>query len=207
MLLTGCGRVGQGSWGALSVRGRRRGGDTSGAALRGVAPLALVVVLGACTSAGALSPRPTSDVPSYTTIPDRATVTVDRLEPPAQTDAEVARLEVDDADGDRYSGTSSVTGTTSGRADARYRLLGRCLPDEVGGRLVVSVLGPPRPGATAGAPSNPLSGKRVATFTVPCDGGEVRLLLPRLPARSGELTVSPATRSVSVGWVVLTRAR
>lgn len=173
--------------------------------------LALVIglgtVLGSCTGGTAVSPRPTADVPSFTTIPDRSTVTVDRLEPPAPTDDEVARLEVDDADGDRYSGTSSVTGTTSARADARYRLLGRCLPDEVGARLVISVLGPPRPGATAGAPSNPLAGKRIATFTVPCDGSESRLDLPRLPARSGELTVSPATRAVSVGWVVLTRAR
>ncbi|GAA5029657.1 hypothetical protein GCM10023258_26230 [Terrabacter aeriphilus] len=173
----------------------------------GVAPVTLVMVLGACTAGGAVSPGPALDAPSFTTIPERVTVTVDRLEPPAPTDDEVARLEVNDADGDRYSGSSSTTGATSARADARYRLLGRCLRDQVGGRLVVSVLGPPRPGSTAGAPSNPLSGKRVATFTVPCDGDEARLDLPRLPARSGELTVSPATRSVSVGWVVLTRAR
>ncbi|MGO4661278.1 hypothetical protein AB4Z14_05375 [Terrabacter sp. 2TAF16] len=51
-----------------------------------------------------------------------------------------------------------------------------------------------------------MSGPRVATLTVPCDGTEVRLDLRSLPAGSGELMVTEATSQVATGWVVLTRS-
>jgi hypothetical protein len=116
----------------------------------------------------------------------------------------VARLLVNDADGLFWSGSKEPGAAAPVRAGKRYALLGRCLPATAGGTLVVDVLGPGE-GAAAGAPSQPMSGRRVATITVPCDGTEVRLDLRKVPAGSGELMVSEATRQVATGWVLLTR--
>lgn len=132
-----------------------------------------------------------------------ATVAVPRLAPPEHTDREVSRLIVRDAEGVFWDGTSEFgSSTTQGHA---YRVTGVCLEATAGGTLVVDVLGPRSPGAKGGAPSQPMSGKTVATLTVPCDGRKVSLDLARLPASSGELMPTEATRQVSVGWVVLSR--
>lgn len=144
-----------------------------------------------------------------TTIPDsltppEATVTVDRLELPAPGPSDVGRLDIRDADGLFWTGSSEPGPAAPVRAGKRYVLRGRCLPATAGGTLVVDLLGPGRGGA-AGAPSQPMSGPVVATITVPCDGTEVRLDLGRVPAGSGDLMVSEATTQVATGWVLLTR--
>jgi hypothetical protein len=140
-----------------------------------------------------------------TTVPEGGgTVTVDRLEPPVQSPADVSRLLVSNADGIFWSGTAEPGRAWPVRAGKRYLLKGRCLPATTSGTLVVDVLGPGEGGA-AGAPSQPKSGPRVATITVPCDGTEARLDLRALPAGSGEFMVAEPTSQVATGWVVLTR--
>lgn len=192
----------------MSMRESRRRVTRSSVRHLGVAAAAALVAgaTSACTDADAPTPRPTVEGPSFTTIPDGGgTVTVDRLEPPAQSPADVTRLLVSNADGLFWSGTSEPGRASPARAGQRYRLTGRCLPATTGGTLVVDVLGPGE-GGSAGAPSRPMSGPRVATLTVPCDGTEVRLDLRSLPAGSGELMVTEATSQVATGWVVLTRS-
>ena len=189
----------------MSMRGSRRRVTRSCLRHVGVAAVAALVAgaTSACTGAKVPTPRPTVEGPSFTTIPDGGgTVTVDRLEPPAQSPADVTRLLVSSADGLFWSGTSEPGRASPARAGQRYRLTGRCLPATTGGTLVVDVLGPGQ-GGSAGAPSRPMSGPRVATLTVPCDGTEVRLDLRSLPAGSGELMVTEATSQVAMGWVVL----
>jgi len=180
-------------------------GPVGGVAVAAAAAL-VVGVTSACTGGSPQTPRPTVPAPSMTTIPEGGvTVTVDRLEPPVPSPADVSRLLVDNAEGLFWSGTTEPGKAAPARAGKRYLLKGRCLPATTGGTLVVDVLGPGEGGA-AGAPSQPMSGPRVATITVPCDGTEVRLDLRGLPAGSGELTVAEATSQVAIGWVVLTRA-
>ena len=181
----------------------QRGARTIGACLL------LGASLAACTSGPLRTPAPaptgTLEGPSMTPVGDdgEATVTVPRLAPPERSDREVSRIVVRDADGVFWDGTSEFgASTTKGHA---YRVTGVCLAATAGGALVVDVLGPRTGGAKGGAPSQPMSGNKVATFTVPCDGRQVSLDLHRLPAGSGELMTTEATRQVSVGWVVLSR--
>lgn len=176
---------------------------------RAVTVAALVALVGvataACTGGGAPTPPPTVQAPSMTTLPEGGgTVTVDRLEPPVSSPADVTRLLVDHAEGIFWSGSAEPGTAFPPRVGQRYQLTGRCLPATTGGTLVVDVLGPGKGGA-AGAPSQPMSGARVATITVPCDGTESRLDLRNLPSGSGELMVTEATTQVATGWVVLTR--
>jgi hypothetical protein len=143
-------------------------------------------------------------VSDVTAIPEGGgTVTADRLELPPPSEGEVSRLQVRDADGVFWNGSQDTGQLT--KKGHRYRIFGRCLPATKGGRLVVDVLGPPEGGAVQGAPSVPMSGVAVATFSVPCDGTEASLVLEALPESSGALMVAETTRQVSVGWVVLTR--
>lgn len=131
-------------------------------------------------------------------------MTVPRLDLPAADDSDVTRLTVDMID-DTSGGSSTESGPAAPvRAGRPYLLTGRCLPRAAGGTLVVDVLGPGSGGAV-GAPSQPEFGRAIASVTVLCDGTEARVPLPDLPAGSGELMVSGASRQVATGWAVLAR--
>lgn len=192
--------------GAGRPRGRLR---RIASALAALATGAVAVTgVAACTS-GDPAPRPTVDGPSMTSIPDgstdAATVRLTELEMPPSSAAEVARLLVRDADGLFWSGSKEPGRAFPARAGGRYRLTGRCLPATASGVLVVDLLGPDEPGAVDGAPSQPESGKRVATVRIPCDGNVTHLDLEKVPEGSGGLSVAEATSQVADGWVVLTR--
>ncbi|GAA2486858.1 hypothetical protein [Terrabacter carboxydivorans] len=163
-----------------------------------------VTGVAACTS-GASAPRPTVEGPSMTSVPDGTTVRLTELEMPPSSAAEVARLLVRDADGLFWSGSKEPGRPFPARAGGRYRLTGRCLPATAPGLLVVDLLGPDEPGAVDGAPSQPQTGKRVATVRIPCDGNATHLDLEAVPDGSGALSVAEATSQVATGWVVLTR--
>lgn len=168
-----------------------------------VAGAVVVTGVSACTS-GAPAPRPSVDGPSMTSVPDRATTSAE-LDMPPSSAAEVTRILVRDADGLFWSGSKEPGRAFPARADGQYRLTGRCLPSTARGVLVVDLLGPDEPGAVDGAPSQPETGKRVATVRIPCDGNATHLDLKAVPEGSGALSVAEDTSQVATGWVVLTR--
>ena len=135
----------------MSIRESRRRVTRSSVRRVGVAVAAALVAgaTSACTGTDAPTPRPTVEGPSFTTIPEGGgTVTVDRLEPPAQSPADVTRLLVSNADGLFWSGTSEPGRASPARAGQRYRLTGGACRPPPGARLSstcsVRVRGAPR---------------------------------------------------------------